>query len=80
MSANRVLLIIFDGIGMNPSRKYHAWAQSRAPHLDDYLISDGGVHSHIAHLLDLLPMVVKAGVEPVIHMITDGRDTAPKSA
>ncbi|HFD88044.1 MAG TPA: 2,3-bisphosphoglycerate-independent phosphoglycerate mutase [Gammaproteobacteria bacterium] len=150
-----VLLIIFDGFGMNPSRKYNAWAQSRTPHLDDYfatnahtllqasghavglpdgqfgnsevghltmgagrileqellriaeaihdgdledhtdwkalidhggklhlvgLVSDGGVHSHIAHLLDLLPLIVKAGVEPVIHMITDGRDTPPKSA
>jgi len=44
------------------------------------LVSDGGVHSHIAHLLELLPLIVKAGVEPVIHMITDGRDTPPHSS
>jgi 2,3-bisphosphoglycerate-independent phosphoglycerate mutase len=44
------------------------------------LVSDGGVHSHIEHLLGLLPLVVQAGVEPVIHMVTDGRDTAPRCA
>lgn len=44
------------------------------------LVSDGGVHSHIAHLLELLPLIVKAGIEPVIHMVTDGRDTSPRSA
>ncbi len=44
------------------------------------LVSDGGVHSHIAHLLEILPLIVKAGVEPIIHMMTDGRDTPAKSA
>ncbi|WP_158969165.1 2,3-bisphosphoglycerate-independent phosphoglycerate mutase [Paraglaciecola sp. L3A3] len=44
------------------------------------LISDGGVHAHIDHLCGLLALVVKAGVEPVIHMISDGRDTPPRSA
>jgi 2,3-bisphosphoglycerate-independent phosphoglycerate mutase len=150
-----VLLVIFDGFGLNPSRAYNGWAQARTPHLDHYfashphtalqasghavglpdgqfgnsevghltlgsgrvlkqdllrisdaiadgslarlaawqdllrgarrlhlvgLVSDGGVHSHIDHLLDLLPLVVQAGVEPVIHMVTDGRDTAPRCA
>lgn len=44
------------------------------------LVSNGGVHSHIKHLLALIKMCRKAGVKPVVHMITDGRDTAPKSA
>lgn len=44
------------------------------------LVSDGGVHAHLSHLLELLPMIVKAGIEPVIHMITDGRDAPPQSA
>ena len=44
------------------------------------LVSDGGVHSHVRHLLALIKMAKKIGVRPVIHMITDGRDTAPKSA
>ncbi|MHB1202079.1 MAG: 2,3-bisphosphoglycerate-independent phosphoglycerate mutase [Acidithiobacillus sp.] len=155
MDTRPVLLVIFDGFGLNPNRAYSGWAQARTPHLDYYfasnphtalqasgkavglpdgqfgnsevghltlgsgrilkqdllriadsladgsfnripawhemlqgakrlhligLISDGGVHSHIEHLLHLLPLVVQAGVEPVIHMISDGRDTAPQCA
>ncbi|WP_410474591.1 2,3-bisphosphoglycerate-independent phosphoglycerate mutase [Guyparkeria sp. TX1] len=44
------------------------------------LVSDGGVHSHVRHLLALIKMAKKIGARPLIHMITDGRDTAPKSA
>jgi 2,3-bisphosphoglycerate-independent phosphoglycerate mutase len=155
MTKRPVLLVIFDGFGLNPSRAYNGWARARTPHLDHYfasnphtalqasgravglpdgqfgnsevghltlgsgrvlkqdllsisdslanggfahlepwqtllqgtrrlhligLVSDGGVHSHIDHLLRLLPLVVQAGVEPVIHMVTDGRDTAPHCA
>ncbi len=150
-----VLLVIFDGFGLNPSRAYNAWALARTPHLDHYfasnphtalqasgravglpdgqfgnsevghltlgagrvlkqallrisdsfasgefgrlpawqtllagarrlhlvgLVSDGGVHGHIGHLLALLPLVVQAGVEPIVHVVTDGRDTAPRCA
>jgi 2,3-bisphosphoglycerate-independent phosphoglycerate mutase len=155
MTPPPVLLVIFDGFGLNPSRAYNGWAQARTPHLDHYfashphtalqasglavglpdgqfgnsevghltlgsgrvlkqdllrisdaiadgslarlaawqdllrgarrlhlvgLVSDGGVHSHIDHLLGLLPLVAQAGVEPVLHMVTDGRDTAPRCA
>jgi 2,3-bisphosphoglycerate-independent phosphoglycerate mutase len=150
-----VLLAIFDGFGLNPSRAHNAWALARTPHLDHYfasyphsvlqasgravglpdgqfgnsevghltlgsgrvleqdlvrianaiydgsftqlpawqsllvdsrylhlvgLISDGGVHSHIEHLLGILELLRQTSVEPVIHMITDGRDTAPRVA
>ncbi|MDW3096002.1 MAG: 2,3-bisphosphoglycerate-independent phosphoglycerate mutase [Gammaproteobacteria bacterium] len=44
------------------------------------LVSDGGVHSHIEHLKALLAMCKLIGVEPAVHMITDGRDTSPNSA
>jgi 2,3-bisphosphoglycerate-independent phosphoglycerate mutase len=44
------------------------------------LVSDGGVHSHISHLLALIEMCKRHGVRPLVHMITDGRDTAPRSA
>jgi 2,3-bisphosphoglycerate-independent phosphoglycerate mutase len=44
------------------------------------LISDGGVHSHIEHLLGILDLLRQTSVEPVIHMVTDGRDTAPRAA
>lgn len=42
------------------------------------LCSEGGVHSHINHLLGLLDMAKAQDVEEVcIHVITDGRDTKP---
>ena len=44
------------------------------------LVSDGGVHSHTNHLLALIEMCKRNEIKPVVHMITDGRDTAPKSA
>lgn len=43
------------------------------------LVSDGGVHSHINHTLALLNLCREVQVRPVLHVITDGRDTAPKS-
>jgi 2,3-bisphosphoglycerate-independent phosphoglycerate mutase len=45
------------------------------------LCSDGGVHSHIDHLGGLLHWAAGRGLDDVcIHVITDGRDTAPNSA
>ncbi|MEE9345529.1 MAG: 2,3-bisphosphoglycerate-independent phosphoglycerate mutase [Methylococcales bacterium] len=150
-----VMILVFDGFGVNPSPTYNGWAQAKTPHLDHYfannphttldasglavglpdgqfgnsevghltigagriieqdlvrisraicsgeleqhpvwqnlvkkakrlhlvgLVSDGGVHSHIDHLIAFLPLLKNAGVAPVIHMITDGRDTSPRSA
>ncbi len=44
------------------------------------LISDGGVHGHISHVLAAAKAVTDAGVPVALHAITDGRDVAPKSA
>jgi 2,3-bisphosphoglycerate-independent phosphoglycerate mutase len=44
------------------------------------LVSDGGVHSHVNHLLALIEMCAQQGVRPLLHMITDGRDTSPRCA
>ena len=44
------------------------------------LVSDGGVHSHIYHLEALIEMCGRHKVVPILHMITDGRDTAPQQA
>ncbi len=42
------------------------------------LCSDGGVHSHLDHLLGLLDMAKAQDIETVcVHAITDGRDTKP---
>ena len=50
----------------------------RALHLMG-LVSDGGVHSHVDHLLALCDAAAAAGVERVfVHAFTDGRDTAPE--
>ncbi|MCB0510567.1 MAG: 2,3-bisphosphoglycerate-independent phosphoglycerate mutase [Chitinophagales bacterium] len=45
------------------------------------LVSDGGVHSHINHLIALCRYADRFGLEKVfIHCFTDGRDCDPKSA
>lgn len=44
------------------------------------LVSDGGVHSSLNHLLALFKLCKRYAVKPLLHMITDGRDTSPKSA
>ncbi|KAF1988152.1 2,3-bisphosphoglycerate-independent phosphoglycerate mutase [Aulographum hederae CBS 113979] len=44
------------------------------------LVSDGGVHSHINHLIELIKYAKKMGIPEVyIHFFGDGRDTDPKS-
>ena len=44
------------------------------------LLSDGGVHSHIEHILALLRMAKDRGVAEVyVHCFLDGRDVDPKS-
>lgn len=44
------------------------------------LLSDGGVHSHINHLLALCDIIKKEGIENAyIHAFMDGRDTDPKN-
>jgi len=44
------------------------------------LLSDGGIHSHIEHLFAILDLCQNQNFNNVyIHIITDGRDTAPDS-
>ncbi|MCY4525649.1 MAG: 2,3-bisphosphoglycerate-independent phosphoglycerate mutase [Anaerolineaceae bacterium] len=51
-------------------------AEARNLHLIG-LLGPGGVHSHQRHLHALLAIAADAGVSPVLHVITDGRDTPP---
>ena len=45
------------------------------------LLSDGGIHSHINHLLALIDNALNKGVKHIyLHMFLDGRDTLPDSA
>ena len=66
---NRVLLEAIEGC-RNGQRPLHLLG----------LVSDGGVHSHVNHLLALIELCHRNGVRPVLHMITDGRDSPPDSA
>ena len=43
------------------------------------LVSDGGVHSHQNHAVELARIVSAAGEPTVVHVFTDGRDTPPES-
>jgi 2,3-bisphosphoglycerate-independent phosphoglycerate mutase len=43
------------------------------------LISDGGVHSHIDHTLAIASYLNENKIRTNLHIITDGRDTLPKS-
>lgn len=44
------------------------------------VVSDGGVHGHVEHIIAAAKALDAAGVPVVIHAITDGRDVAPQSA
>ncbi|TLP37101.1 2,3-bisphosphoglycerate-independent phosphoglycerate mutase [Arcobacter arenosus] len=44
------------------------------------LISDGGVHSHIDHIIALAKISKVMGKKVFVHIITDGRDVAPNCA
>ncbi|MBD3790123.1 MAG: 2,3-bisphosphoglycerate-independent phosphoglycerate mutase [Campylobacterales bacterium] len=44
------------------------------------LLSDGGVHSHIEHMMGLAKLAKERGKKVFLHLITDGRDVSPTSA
>ena len=55
-------------------------ANNKALHIFG-LLSDGGVHSHIEHILSMLEMAAQQGLAKIyIHAFLDGRDTPPISA
>jgi 2,3-bisphosphoglycerate-independent phosphoglycerate mutase len=44
------------------------------------LMSDGGVHSHIDHIMGVAEIAHEEGKDVWLHLITDGRDVSPTSA
>lgn len=44
------------------------------------LLSDGGIHSHIDHLLKLIDILKDENINVYYHIFTDGRDTKEKEA
>ncbi len=43
------------------------------------LLSDGGVHSHLDHIIAIGNMFSDAGIKVYVHAFLDGRDTGPQS-
>ena len=43
------------------------------------VVSDGGVHGHLEHIVAAAKALTDAGVPVAVHAITDGRDVAPSS-
>jgi len=56
-----------------------AMSKSNRVHLIG-LLSDGGVHSHIEHIIGFAKLAKKRGKKVFLHLITDGRDVSPTSA
>jgi 2,3-bisphosphoglycerate-independent phosphoglycerate mutase len=44
------------------------------------LLSDGGVHSHIEHIISIAKFAASRGISVFVHAFLDGRDTPQKSA
>ena len=44
------------------------------------VVSDGGVHGHIAHIVAAAGVLRAQGLPVTVHAVTDGRDVAPVSA
>ncbi|AVO36977.1 2,3-bisphosphoglycerate-independent phosphoglycerate mutase [Pukyongiella litopenaei] len=44
------------------------------------LVSEGGVHAQLSHMIAAAGIIAGAGVPVALHAITDGRDVAPTSA
>jgi 2,3-bisphosphoglycerate-independent phosphoglycerate mutase len=44
------------------------------------LLSDGGVHSHINHIIAIAKIIETKNKKVALHLITDGRDVSPTSA
>src|SRR4051812_23010017 len=75
----RINKAIADGdLAKNPVLN-EAFAKARNTRLHFLgLLSDGGVHSHYAHLVALANAAKGAGVNDImVHAFTDGRDTSP---
>ena len=75
----KVSLAIEDGSIEHNSALNSTLQKSNRVHIIG-LLSDGGVHSHIEHIMGLAKLAEKREKEVFLHLITDGRDVSPTSA
>ena len=79
---SRIAKAIADGsLGRNPALVdafSHLQSRRSKLHLVG-LLGSGGVHSHRDHLYALLEICADRGIDPVLHLISDGRDTPTRS-
>lgn len=75
----KVSLAIEDGSIENNEALNSTLEKSNRVHVIG-LLSDGGVHSHIEHLIGLAQLAEKRDKKVFLHLITDGRDVSPTSA
>ncbi len=83
MDISRIDCAVADGtLASNPEiGKAIAGAKAKGGRLHLLgLVSDGGVHSSLEHLLALIDAAAAGGVKVVVHAFLDGRDTPPRSA
>lgn len=78
----RINLSISDGSFFREETLLQAVAHAKESGGDVHLIGllgPGGVHSHVRHLYATVELARRQDVTPIIHVITDGRDTPPNS-
>ncbi len=83
MDLGAIDLAVEDGsFARNPGLEAFA-AKVKAQHGTAHLmgvVSDGGVHGHVNHILAAARALTGLGVPVALHAVTDGRDVAPSSA
>ena len=83
MDLGRIDLAIEDGsFARNPALAAFAGrveSQGGAAHLMG-VVSDGGVHGHLSHILAAAEALAAEGLTVHVHAVTDGRDVGPTTA
>jgi 2,3-bisphosphoglycerate-independent phosphoglycerate mutase len=74
----KISLALKDGSMAKNEALLHTLDKSDRVHLVG-LLSDGGVHSHIEHIMGMAQLAERSGKRVFLHLITDGRDVSPIS-
>ncbi len=75
----KISLALEDGSLAKSEKLLNLFKSSKDIHIIG-LMSDGGVHSHLNHILGLAKIAKSNSKKVWLHLITDGRDVSPTSA